>query len=127
MVKAATFSENVAAGLEALGGAFFRSNLIFLRIPEKADRREEIKSVMRSAEQNQLGVLLYAGPEGLPEKVEKVDMVIEKPEKGWKIGTDLGKSDLALLISYKLKKNLKSDLILTAALGKEEERGSALD
>jgi uncharacterized membrane protein len=127
VVKAATFSENVAAGLEALGGAFFRSNLIFLRIPEKADRREEIKSVMRSAEQNQLGVLLYAGPEEIPEKVEKVDMVIEKPEKGWKIGTDLGKSDLALLISYKLKKNWKSDLILTATLGKEEEREPALD
>jgi hypothetical protein len=82
---------------------------------------------MRSAEQNQLGVLLYAGPEEIPEKVENVDMIIEKPEKGWKIGTDLGTSDLALLISYKLKKNWKSDLFLTAALGKEEERESALD
>ena len=116
VVKAATFSENVAAGLEALGGAFFRSNLIFMRMPEKKDRREEIKSVMRSAEQNQLGILLYAGPEVMAEKVETVHMIMEKPEDGWKIGTDLGKSDLAFLISYKLKQNWKSDLILTAAL-----------
>jgi hypothetical protein len=98
-----------------------------MRIPEKADRREEIKSVMRSAEQNQLGVLLYSGPEKIPENVETVEMIIEEPEAGWKIGTDLGKSDLALLISYKLKKNWKSDLILTAALGNDEERKPALD
>jgi hypothetical protein len=54
-------------------------------------------------------------------------MIIEEPEEGWKIGTDLGHSDLAFLISYKLKQNWKSDLIFTAALGKEEERGHALD
>jgi hypothetical protein len=127
VVKAATFSENVAAGLEALGGAFFRSNLIFMRMPEKKDRREEIKSVMRSAEQNQLGILLYAGPEVMTQKVETVHMIMERPEDGWKIGTDLGKSDLAFLISHKLKQNWKSDLILTAALKNDEEREQALD
>ena len=127
VVKAATFSENVAAGLEALGGAFFRSNLIFMRLPEKADRKEEIKRVIRSAKESQLGILLYAGPEEMTEKTGTVHMIMEKPEKGWKIGTDLAKSDLAFLISYKLKQNWKSDLILTAALENEKEREQALE
>lgn len=127
VVQAATFSENVAAGLEALGGAFFRSNLIFMRLPDTPDRREEIKGVIRSAEQNRLGVLLYAGPEEIPYTGKAIHMIIEEPPEGWKLGTDLGKSDLALLIAYKLKQNWESDLVFTAALKKENAREEALD
>jgi hypothetical protein len=54
-------------------------------------------------------------------------MIIEEPLEGWKIGTDLGKSDLAFLISYKLKQNWESDLVFTAALKKEKAREEALD
>jgi hypothetical protein len=74
-----------------------------MRIPEKPDRKEEIKGVMRSAEQNRLGVLLYDGPKEIPHTGKAIHIIIEEPPDGWKIGNDLGKSDLALLISYKLK------------------------
>jgi amino acid transporter len=127
VVQAASFSENVAAGLEALGGAFFRSNLLFLRLPEEAERKDEIQRVIRSAEKNNLAVLLYIGPEEIPKNCETVHMIMEKPGEGWKIGTNLGKSDLALLISYKLRRNWKADLIITAALKNEEAREVALD
>jgi solute carrier family 12 (sodium/potassium/chloride transporter), member 2 len=127
VVRSATFSENVAAGLEALGGAFFQSNLIFMRLPPETQREEEIRRIIRSAGQNRLGVLLYAGPEEIPHKEKSIHMILEEPAKGWKIGTDLGKSDLALLISYKLKQNWDSDLVLIAALKNGEAGEPALD
>jgi uracil phosphoribosyltransferase len=71
--------------------------------------------------------LLYAGPEKITEKMKTVHLIIERPEEGWKIGTDLGKSDLAFLIAYKFKQNWKSDLVLTAALENEAVREQALD
>jgi len=127
VVQAGTFSENVAAGLEALAGAFFRSSLIFLRLPEDRGREEEVRRIIRSADRNGLGVLLYAGPGEIPEKGKAVHIVIEEPAGGWDIGKDLGESDLALLIAYQLKRNWKSDLTLVAALKRYEAREKALD
>ena len=127
VVQAATFSENAAAEMEALGGAFFRSNMIFLHLPEKRERREEIEGIIRSAEQNRLGVLLYVGPAEAPAGGGAVHVVMEEPEGGWKIGLDLGHSDLALLVAYKLKQNWDCDLVLTAALKEEGLRKEAQD
>ena len=122
VVRSSTFSENVAAGLEALGGAFFQSNLIFIRLAQEIERREEIRRIIRSAGQSRLGVLLYANPEEIPHKERGIHMILEEPEEGWKIGTDL-----ALLISYKLKQNWKSDLVLIAELKNGQVGEQALD
>ncbi|MCG6879080.1 MAG: hypothetical protein LJE96_08055 [Deltaproteobacteria bacterium] len=37
VIEAATFSENLAAGLQALGSAFFTSSMIFLPFPRESE------------------------------------------------------------------------------------------
>ncbi|HSO22307.1 MAG TPA: amino acid permease [Chondromyces sp.] len=128
VVQAATFSENVAAGLEALGGAFFRSNMVFLRLPESSERSQEMWKVIGSAARNQLGVVLYAGPEETESvRAKAVHLIVGKPGDGWRIGTDLGDADLGLLVAFKLKLNRKCDLVLSARIDAEDETGDALD
>jgi len=128
VVEAATFSENVAAGLEALGGAFFRSNMVFLRLPEDDERARELWPVISSASQNELGVVLYAGPDE-PESTagKDVRLILDRPDAGWRIGTDLERADLALLVAFKLKLNRHCGLVLSARVGSEGEKQEALD
>jgi amino acid transporter len=128
VVEAATFSENLAAGLEALGSAFFRSSAVVLDYPCNEQRIAGTQHIIRDAQRCQLGVLLLVGmdAEGLPQK-GPVNVVFERPHVGWKISLDLGQADLALLIGYKLKRNWQTDLTLTAALDGTDDATQALD
>lgn len=146
VVRAATFSENVAAGLEALGGAFFRSNMVFLRLSDNTQRDAEFERLVRDAKTYSLGALIYLGaapeagerPSDAEEPTEDalrtvasreggVHLVIDRPEGGWRIGTDLGDADLATLLAYKLKANWKTRLTITARIQDADERKDALD
>ena len=69
-----------------------------------------------------MGALLCHG-EKFEETADKmVHLIIDRPEDGWKVSVDLGKSDLALLLSYKLKKNRRSKILLTALTEPGEDR-----
>jgi hypothetical protein len=146
VVRAATFSENVAAGLEALGGAFFRSNMIFLRLSGDTARDSEIERLVGDAKTYGLGAVVYLGvpaqagetaAEGVDESEEAlqtfarheggVHLVLDRPEDGWRIGTDLDDADLAMLLAYKLKTNWKTGLTITARIDDSAERRDALD
>lgn len=56
-----------------------------------------------------------------------VHLIIDRPEDGWKIGVDLGKADLSFLLAYKLKRNWKKGMVLTAFLSKAGEDQHALE
>ncbi|MCF8143608.1 MAG: amino acid permease [Deltaproteobacteria bacterium] len=121
VVDAATFSENLAAGLEALGGAFFRSSMIFLPFPENGEREEKIHRIIQDARKNKLGALLVSGEEFGRSAGGGVHLIMDRPDNGWRIGVDLGKTDLAFLLAYKLKRNWKTGMVLTAFLSKAGE------
>ncbi len=122
-----TFADNLVAGMEALGGAFFRSSMIFLRMPPPDGTREaQIARVLADADRQGLGILLYAPGDNAAPQTGPVHLVLERPENGWEIGLDLGGADLALLVAYKLKLNRKAQLVLTARLRYDDEREQAL-
>jgi len=122
VINAATFSENLAAGLQALGGAFFRSSVIFLPFPRKSERESEIQRIVQNAKKYELGALLFYGEEIADMENTTIHLIIDRPEDGWKVGVDLGKSDLALLLAYKLKKNWHSKILLTAMTEAAEDQ-----
>ncbi|WP_029893179.1 hypothetical protein [Desulfohalovibrio reitneri] len=139
VVRAATFSENVAAGLEALGGAFFRSDMIFLRLTPDKRRGQELERLVRDAASYDLGVVIYqdepedddAEKENHPDTAATplsgtVHLVLDKPRKGWKLGTDLDQADLSLLLAYKPKRNWNTELAITARLDSDNEGEEAL-
>ncbi|MFW6357360.1 MAG: amino acid permease, partial [bacterium] len=127
VIDAATFSDNLAAGIEALGGAFFRSSVIVMRFPRDQKAREEIHRIIRSAQQSGLGLVLVHGSSEQMDREGLLHLVLRKPKKGWKIGLDLDASNLAMLTAYKLKQNRKVDLVLTGVLHHADEQKEALD
>ncbi|MDA3894745.1 MAG: amino acid permease [Desulfobacteraceae bacterium] len=121
-IDAATFSENLVVGLQALGSAFFRSSVIFLPFPQESEQEAKIQRIVRNAKRYELGAVLFHG-EKLEEREDKmVHLIIDRPESGWKISVDLGRFDLALLLAYKLKHNWRSKIILTALTESGEDR-----
>lgn len=128
VVDAASFSENLAAGLEALGGAFFRSSVVFLTFPDSQQREEKIRGIIKDAKRNGLGVLLFSGERDVTgDRDNSIHLVLERPKEGWKVSVDLGEADLALLLAYKLKRNWKTKIVLTALLSGSGEEQEALD
>ena len=121
------YADNLLTGMEALRGAFFHSSIVFLRMPPPNTTREaQFARILEDAERQRLGILLYApAPDGVSHP-GPVHVVLDRPGHSWQIGLDLGASDLALLIAYKLKHNRKQDLVLTARLRHHSERDQAL-
>lgn len=127
VIDAATFSENLAAGIEALGGAFFRSSVIVMRCPKDRKSQEEIRRIIGEAERYGLGLVLVHGSSEHMDRKGHLHLVLRRPKDGWQIGLDLEASDLAMLTAYKLKQNRQVDLVLTAVLQDDEAPKEALD
>jgi solute carrier family 12 sodium/potassium/chloride transporter 2 len=126
VVSAADFSENLAAGMEALGGAFFTSNLIFLRLPEKKQREKKSLKIIEYADLQDMGIILLANESGKKIEGQKpLVMLIDEGKTGWEISMELGNMDLALLIAYKLKRNWNNDLHLIARISSADDRRQA--
>jgi hypothetical protein len=127
VVEAGSFSDNLAAGIEALGGAFFRSSVVVLRVPDTGERRDELLRLIADARRYGLGVALLSGTEGELGTAGCVHLVVDRPDGGWEIGQDLGDADLAFLIAYKLKTSWSDRLKITAIVGTDDEATRSKD
>ena len=127
VVEAGSFSDNLAAGIEALGGAFFRSSVVVLRFPDSDERAREVVRLVADARRYGLGVALLSGTEGELAAEGGVHLVLDRPEGGWEIGQDLADADLALLLAYKLKKSWSARLTVTGVVGSDDEAVQAED
>ncbi len=127
VIEAATFSDNLAAGIQALGGAFFQSSVIVLRSPKDQERAEEILRIVKDAKRYGLGVAMLSGTQGeLPEQ-GGVHVVMDRPKEGWTLGRDLEDADLAVLMAYKLKMNWSVPLTVTALVDTDAEEQKAVE
>jgi solute carrier family 12 sodium/potassium/chloride transporter 2 len=120
IIDVAKFEENLVAGMQALGGAFFKPSVIFLRLPESSERDAGIKKVIQKASESRLGVLLFADhPKAGLGRRKSINLWIEDRSPNWDITMELGNMDLAILIAYKLKRNWKASLNLITFVKKK--------
>jgi hypothetical protein len=121
VAEAASFGENLAAGMEALESALFTSKVLLLRLPEDMERDEDLERIIQSAREYELGVLLCTAQEE-PAGGGPVVVWVSRPRQGWKVGPELGNMDLALLAGYKLAANRGQELVVVAARAAEPDR-----
>jgi len=126
VISAASFGENLKAGIETFGGAFFKPNLLFLTLPEEEERDEELAEIIKTSISNRIGVLLLSGESmaGLG-KPDWLNVWFHDRGPDWEVSMDLGNQDLALLIGYKLKVNWRARLRLVASVPEAEQDGAA--
>ena len=121
VIDVGEFEDNVVAGMQALGGAFFKPSVIFLKLPGSSERDDGIKRVIKKANESGLGVLLFADhPKAGLGRRKSINLWIEDRSPDWDMTMELGNMDLAILIAYKLKRNWKASLNLITFVEKKE-------
>ena len=128
VIDAGGFADGLRAGMQALRGAFFRPNVVFLRMPDATAREEDYRHIIQEADREAVGTLLYAPhPRAALGQRQTINVWIHDRSPDWRIAMEIGNLDLALLTSYKLSQNWDADLRLITALRDPDEEAKARD
>lgn len=126
VISAASFGDNLQAGIETFGGTFFKPNLLFLHMPKSAERETEVAEIIKIALGNRIGVLLFADPQGRGlEAPGRINVWFTDRSPDWEVSMELENQDLAILIGYKLMQNWAAELTFVAALEDESRKDDA--
>ncbi len=128
VINTDNFSLGVNYSNQALRGAFFRPNIVFLNLQDHDDYETEIRPVIRECIRLEIGALLYAShPTALLGERNMINVWVSDRKHNWTLGWDFGNLDLSTLIAYKLKKNWKANIRLIMVLSDEGERKKAIE
>lgn len=100
------FAKGINYGNQALQGAFFRPNIVFLNLQHHDDYETELRPVMKESIRLEIGVLLYLShPTALLGQRNTINVWVSDRKTNWDLGWDIGNLDLSMLVAYKLKMN----------------------
>lgn len=120
-----SFARGVERGIQALRGAFFRPNILFLELPKDASTHAQLKKLIETASYSKMGTsLIVYHPEAGLGKEENINVWIPRPES-WEVEMKLGNIDLAILLSYRLRDSWKGNLHLYISISSKEENEEA--
>ena len=122
IMRTSKFSDGVNYGNQALTGAFFRPNIIFLNMLEKEDAIADYPLVIREATRLELGVILYMPhPVAMLGQQQIINVWLKSRSPEWDINDDRYNPNLALLTAYKLHKNWNAKIRLITVIEYEDE------
>ncbi|WP_372975734.1 amino acid permease, partial [Muriicola sp.] len=126
VIHAEEFTKGINYANQALQGAFFKPNVVFLNLQEHDDYEEEVRPIIRESIRLEIGVLLYvAHPTALLGERNIINVWISDRQQNWNIGWDIGNLDLSLLIAYKLKTNWNARIRLITVIDDPAEEENA--
>ena len=120
IVDASSFPAGCIIGLQALQSAFFRPNILFLRMPADEARFREYGEVMVQANKTGVGVMMLAlhrksvlGAKGV------VNVWLRPDRSGWGVAEAFTNNnlDLMLLTAYRLQRHWSAELNLVTVVG----------
>jgi len=128
IVDTAGFIPGTVTGLQALGSAFFRPNILLLNFPRDPTRREELGEVIREASRLEVGVLLIAMHEKAGLGMAKVVNIWIAPRDNTTSMADYLRGNnlnLTLLMAIRLAKAWHAELnLITVVPGQEDVAGA---
>ena len=126
IMKTDQFASGVNYGNQALNGAFFRPNIVFLTMLENPSSVQDYPLIIAEAKELELGLLLYMPhPRALLGQQQHINVWISNRGPDWDINDDKHNPNLALLTAYKLKLNWNAEIRLITIINKEEETQKA--
>jgi amino acid transporter len=120
--------EALVAAMQALDGAFFRPNCLFMRLPLAEDpaREEEIRRVLDRARGLRIGILLLAEhPEAGLGRRQSVNVWIRDQSPAWEISMRLGNMDMSLLVGHLLSRAWEADLHVISVVEDPDKTAAA--
>ncbi|MBD1262865.1 amino acid permease [Maribacter polysiphoniae] len=120
------FAQGVNYGNQALQGAFFKPNIVFLNLQEHDDYETELRPVIKECIRLEIGVLLYLShPMAQLGQRNMINVWVRDRKDNWDLGWDIGNLDLSILVAYKLKKNWDASIRLIIVIDDEGEKENA--
>lgn len=120
------FAKGVNYGNQALKGAFFRPNIVFLNLQQHDNFESEIRPVIKESVRLEIGVLLYsAHPTALLGQRNLINVWVSDRRGNWELSWDIGSLDLSTLIAYKLKKNWQAKIRILTVIKDANEKENA--
>jgi len=122
------FANGINYANQALQGAFFRPNIIFLSLQNPNDYEVDLKPIMKEAIRLEIGVLLYnSNPKYLLGHRDLINVWVSNRKGNWELSWDIGNLDLSVLVAYKLKKNWKAKIRLITVIDDIEDKADAIE
>ncbi len=119
------FEEGVSNAIQALSGAFFRPNILFLTTPPEKYEDSHRKVILR-ARRLGLGVQLLAeDPLAKLGRRRSINVWLKDQSPDWELSFELGNIDLQLLTAYKLRRNWGGKMQVIMAVCDEKEQQKA--
>ena len=115
IIDSAGFTQGTLTGLQALGSAFFKPNILLLNLPRDTGRHDQFRELIGEARRLQIGVLLLAMHEKAGLGMAKVVNVWVPPRAvGMPVATYLETShlNLGILMAIRLAKAWQAELNL---------------
>lgn len=126
VINGEAFANGLTAGIQALRGAFFRPNMLFLPIPETETRIADYRTILRDLADVEMGVLVYAAhPHAGLGRREQINVWLHDRSPDWTVSMDIGNLDLPLLIAYKLTQNWNAHMRLLTVVDDPSDREDA--
>ncbi|MGD2047678.1 MAG: sodium transporter, partial [Gemmatimonadota bacterium] len=123
IIDSAGFTEGIVTGLQALRSAFFRPNVLFLKLPEAGlEGHSEIAEVMHEAERLKIGVMLlgYHPTAGFGrQKVVNLWLSPRSPEQSVRHYLDQTNQNLAILAALRIRRAWDAELNLISVVPDE--------
>ncbi len=122
------FAKGVNYGNQALQGAFFKPNIVFLNLQQHDDYETELRPVIKECIRLEIGVLLYLShPKALLGQRNMINVWVRDRKDNWDLGWNIGNLDLSILVAYKLKMNWDAQIRLIIVIDDEKEKENAQD
>lgn len=121
------FANGINYGSQALQGAFFRPNIMFLNLQDHDDYDNELKPVMTESIRLEVGILLFnLHTTALLGQRNTINVWVSDRKGNWELGgLDIGNLDLSILVAYKLKMNWNAQIRLITVVDNPNEELNA--
>ena len=128
IIDSAGYSTGIVTGLQALESAFFRPNIIFLRLPEPTGDYERLKEVIRESDRLGLGIMLLGmHPKAGLGRTQVINLWIPPFDTASPLADSLNlhNMNLAVLTAYRLTKAWKGTLNLITVVEDGSKKSAA--
>jgi solute carrier family 12 sodium/potassium/chloride transporter 2 len=121
LVDGEDFGKTVSISMQALETAFFKPNIIFLKLDEKKHGlQDKYTPIIQEAKLRKWGMLMLANFEGVGLGLEKtINVWLDVIPDDWEDQLDLGNNDLAILTALIIRKNWNARLNIIKTVREE--------
>ena len=126
IINTTEFAKGVNYGNQALLGAFFRPNIVFLNLQAHDDYETELRPVIRECIRLEIGCGVYQQhPTAQLGQRDTINVWLSDRRDNWNLGWDIGNLDLSTLLAYKLMKNWNAKIRLVMVIADDDQRENA--